>query len=168
MTGVTVLSRSRACTVIHPNITIKTFYLPADADRELWFYRRFGWACPRLIHAEPGVLVTETLPVAGNNTDKRPAYDLYRLLKRLDDHHVHHRDVHPGNIVLAPDGPRLIDWETAIVDLRPSFDLWGPVLSTIPPPIIHRDCGAQWWNSDDENSIRNRWGVDVNDLLGLP
>lgn len=166
MTGVTVLSRQRACTVIHPNITIKTFHRVEDGDRELSFYRRFPWACPPLVYTAPGVIVTETNPVAGNNPDQQPAYELFDLLQRLAAKHVHHRDVHPANIVLTEDGPKLIDWETATLDTGPSYDMLGPDMSGIPMPDIHIGCGAQWWNSDDENSILNRWGVDINDLMG--
>lgn len=165
LTSVTVLSGPRACTVIHPNVTIKTFHRPDDSVNELWFYRRVPWACPTLIHAEPGVLVTETLPVAGNNPDYQPAYELYQLLARLQGEHIHHRDVHCGNIVAGADGPKLIDWETGIYTRKPSYDLWGPGFSRITVPDIHASCGPQWWNSPDENSIRNRWNVDIYDLM---
>lgn len=70
--------------------------------------------------------------------------------------------MYPGNIVLTPDGPRLIDWETAIRTRGRSYDLHGPATGT-PVPAIHAALPnyVMWWNSPHRHSIRNRWGCDV-------
>lgn len=159
MTNVTVMHRARTSIVLHPDITIKTYNQPDWAAYEISFYRMVPWACPPLIWADAGTLVTKTLPLAANNPDYQPVDDLIDLLTRLNDVGIHHRDVHPANIVIGADGPLLIDWECAIhYPNTMSYDLHGPI-SSVPIPDIHHDCGPQWINSEDPSSIQNTWGT---------
>lgn len=161
MTNVTVMRRSRTTIVLHPDVTIKTFNEAAWADNEIAFYKRVPWACPPLLYAGNGTLVTETLPLAANIPDYHDTDAVIELLTRLEAHGIHHRDVHPANIVLGPKGPLLIDWECAALDPgHPSYDLYGPD-SGVPIPDIHATCGPQWLNSADPASIKNTWGTIV-------
>lgn len=59
MTNVTVMHRARTTIVLHPDITIKTYNQPDWAAYEISFYRMVPWACPPLIWADAGTLVTK-------------------------------------------------------------------------------------------------------------
>ena len=46
------------------------------------------------------------------------------LIERLPSHDVLcHGDLHPGNVIMTAEGPRIIDW-SATVCAPPAFDLW--------------------------------------------
>jgi len=145
---------------IGPEHTVKTFADPADAHREAWIYRNLSWACPRLIDFDGDRrLVIETLPVATSHPQWRPVDQLAALLAGLLRCGFHHRDVHLGNVVLAADGPRLIDWETVIWWPAPvSYDLAGPDASGVPVPDIHAHLSPQWWWSPQALAIGRQWG----------
>lgn len=159
MTNVTVMQRARTTIVLHPDVVIKTYNEAEWAANEIAFYHLVPWACPPLLYADNGTIVTQTMPLASNNPDYRPTKQLVELLTRLEGHGINHRDVHPANIVIGPTGPLLIDWECAVVAAgAPSYDLHGPHRSSVPIPDIHRDCGPQWLGSPDPSSITNTWG----------
>lgn len=164
------MSGQRATVVVARDATTKTYFDPAAAAHEIaWYQALPEWAAPRLVDADPevGRLVIATHPPADD--DYRPAEALAELLRALEVGHVHHRDVHPGNVVQGPDGPLLIDWETAVLAARPSYDLHGPEVSGVPVPEIHAalrsrnspDGYVMYWTSPHRHSIRERWGVDV-------
>lgn len=169
--------KSRAVITVGPDVTVKRYHQAGDAAREIRFYERFPWACPVLLDADldAGRLIIATHPIADALTpDPPPITELAELLRALEAEHVHHRDVHPGNIALTDDGPRLIDWETAIISSpnqrnpfrgsRLSYDLYGPIASGVSPPAIHRALPHRyemWWGSDHPRSIKNQWRTDV-------
>lgn len=150
----------RATVRIRRAAATKVFVDPADAAREADFYRRFPWACPRLLDHDGAVLTIEALPTAPRLPQWRPVDALRDLLTELHAHGVHHRDVHLGNLVRGPHGPLLIDWETAIDHPSAlSYDLHGPQASGVPVPIIHAGMHPQWWASPQRMSIRSQWGA---------
>lgn len=155
------MQRARTSIVLHPHVCIKTYNEAEWSRAEIDWYRTVPWACPPLLWADPqaGTLVTPTLPLAANVPDYQPVDKLLDLLRRLEREGVHHRDVHPANIVIDQDGsPRLIDWETAVFEDTPwSYDLHGPDVSGVDIPEIHLECGPQWVGSDDPFSIKNTW-----------
>lgn len=152
----------RATITVGRTETIKTYHQPELAAHEIAWYQAVPWACPRLIDADPdhGRLVIATHSTAPGY---RAVDGLARLLRSLEGLSIHHRDVHPGNIVAGPDGPLLIDWETAILADVPSYDLHGPEVSGVPVPDIHTAVPGyvMWWGSPHRHSIRERWGADV-------
>lgn len=164
-----LIRRPRARILVGPTTTTKTFADPADAATEYGWYQRFPWACPQLLDADldRGVLVIATSPTARDLPRYRPAAELAELLYRLTDAGVSHRDVWPGNILATPNGPRLIDWETAID--QPGYDLYGPDKTGIPIPAIHLAVRSRnsprgyrmWWNAPHPQSIRNRWHAQL-------
>ncbi|WP_324192170.1 phosphotransferase [Nocardia puris] len=159
-----MINKRRATLVVHRDHTVKTYRHPSMAAAEIAWYQRAPWATPALIDADPetGRLVIATHPPAGDSY--RPVTELAELLDALAAEHIHHRDVHPGNILAGPAGPLLIDWETATHVVAPSYDLWGPDISGVPVPDIHtalRTPYVMWWASPHRASIRERWGADV-------
>lgn len=142
---------------------VKTFTDPAAAEREVQWYQRVPWAAPRLLDFKNGdTLFLQFLPPARRTPTWRPVEPLYELLQALHREGIHHRDVHPGNIVRGPAGPLLIDWETALHQpSQVSYDLYGPDDSGVPVPDIHAGMAPQWWGSHQRMSIRNQWRCDV-------
>ncbi len=169
-----VVEKTRAVLTIGGAYTVKEFRDPADAVAEIGWYRdrATAWARPNLIDADPdrGILVIATYePIVGRPPDRTIGW-VAHLLTGLARVGVHHRDVHPGNIVLGRAGmPYLIDWETAVLAPgAPSYDLTGPS-EAVPTPAIHdavRGAGGyvMWWDSDHRSSIRNLWGVTPDEL----
>lgn len=158
-----VLVKPRSILVIGPAVTTKIYNSSVDATAERQWYESVPWACPVMIDHGMRHLVLPTHPTAASNPNHRPARELRDLLLALEEENVHHRDVHPGNILLTPDGVRLIDWECAVREYGPSYDLYGP-RPDLGPPDIHDRFPPQWWNSEDESSILNAWGVSLTDL----
>lgn len=148
--------KTRATLIIGPETVTKQFRNPTDADTEIsWYQQLPPGIAPQILHAEDDVLVITKHPPA--KPERGP---LIQLLQRLQSLGIHHRDVHPGNIVQGPDGPLLIDWETAIHATAPSYDLHGPEVSGIPIPAIHQALGTgycMWLHSSHRLSIRNQW-----------
>lgn len=155
----TTRTRVRRATVrVAAGRATKTFVDPADAEREAAWYQRVPWAAPCLLDLDGPILTMQALPLAGPRW--RPAEQLRTLLEQLHAEGIHHRDVHPGNIVRGPHGPLLIDWETAIYwPSALSYDLHGPEASGVPVPDIHAGITPQWWGSTQRMSIKNRWRV---------
>ena len=157
---VRIVARRATC-VINGNTCVKQYANPTDAHNEIGWYQRIGGLyAPKLIDADPsrGQLVIAAHPVAQANY--QPAQQLRELLEAMERDHIHHRDVHPGNIVAAPQGPLLIDWETAIEADAPSYDLHGPEKSGVPIPAIHAALNngyMMWWGSSHRMSIANVW-----------
>lgn len=165
--NILVCERQRAVSVVHPEMTIKTYrpnweYL---AHKEVHYYQTYPWACPTLLYSNPerGVLVMRTGRMYSDMPDRSDPEGLLKLLQRLESHGIHHRDVHPGNIMEGPEGPLLIDWESAFDDGgtgMASYDLYGPGCSTILRPPQHEEFDEMWWNATHPESIKNRWGVE--------
>ncbi|ABQ86171.1 hypothetical protein PBI_TWEETY_102 [Mycobacterium phage Tweety] len=160
------LSKSRAILTIEPEkgIVTKRYRHPAAAAREIYWYRRLDYGHPELIDfdVDAGILVTSFHAPCEQLPDYRPVAGLIELLERLQADHIHHRDIHPGNVVRGPDGPLLIDWETAIEMDAPSYDLHGPA-SGVPVPDIHTALPRRyemWLGSDHRSSIKTLWGLD--------
>lgn len=100
-----------------------------DPEREarlMDLARRHGIRAPRVLEVRPDSLVLERVagPTMAAHLGRRP-WELRRqagVLVALH-HQVHrvaladgqlvHRDLHPENVLLAPDGPVLIDWTNA-------------------------------------------------------
>jgi tRNA A-37 threonylcarbamoyl transferase component Bud32 len=142
--------------------TTKRHRTEAAAEAEAEWYQRVPWAAPRLLDVDGATLVLETRPPALRLPGWRPVDELYALLLRLHAEGIHHRDVHVGNVVRGPDGPQLIDWETATRQPSAlSYDLYGPDASGVPVPGIHARHIPQWWGSQQRMSIKSRWGCDV-------
>lgn len=166
-----ILRKSRADLTIGAHTVTKRYRDPRDAHTEIAWYQRAPDACPELIDADTdaGLLVIARHPPAHEFPNYQPAAELAALLRSLEARGIHHRDIHPGNIVAGPSGPLLIDWETAIHANTPSYDLYGPDASGIPAPEIHRVIRSKnspngyvmWWSSPHPMSIRNRWGTDI-------
>ncbi len=160
------LSKTRADLTIHGSTVTKRYRSPADALNEIGWYQTLPTGiCPNLIDADPtnGVLVIAYHHPANELQGYRPVKALAELLEELETRGVHHRDVHPGNIVDGPHGPLLIDWETAVSAAGLSYDLHGPAVTGIPIPSIHQALGtgyAMWWGSDHRMSIKNAWRAE--------
>lgn len=153
------MSSGRAEVLIEDDVVVKRFLEPWCYDIEKEFYGMVPWACPGVVSFDDDetTLVLRrykhvNVPVSGGAVTQ-----LTRLLRQLAGMGVHHRDLHPGNIVATPDGVRLIDWETAIVAPGVSYDVFGPV--DVPVPAQHGGLLPQWWGSNDPVSVKNVWGV---------
>lgn len=153
---------NRALIRVGPAHTLKQYATTIEAEAEAAWYQRVPWAAPKLLDLDGPTLTIETLPVATRLPHWRPSQALFELLTALHNEGVHHRDVHVKNIVKGPEGPLLIDWETAIDHPSPvSYDLYGPDASGIPAPEIHDGFQPQFWESTQCMSIRNRWECHV-------
>ena len=150
----TIHVQHRSVVIVGAVITTKVFLDPADCATEVHWYHRVPFACPALIDHNDRHLVIETWPAATTLTADFPLRQLRNLLLDLEDIGAHHRDVHPANVVLTDQGPRLIDWEAVTWCQAPSYDLYGPN-ELVPMPTIHTT--PMWWDSDDPGSIRNLW-----------
>lgn len=153
----------RATVIVGPDVTIKQHRTPEEAAHEAAWYSLVPWAAPQLIHCTGRTLIIETLPTCWQLPGWKPVEEVAQLITRLHAQGIHHRDVHPGNIVKSRAGqPLLIDWETAIeqhTDL--SYDLAGPI-SGVPVPERHAKADyQQWWNSPSTCSLAKVWSHDV-------
>ncbi len=158
-----VIKRPRATIVVGSEHTTKTFHDLDAFDRERNWYIDLPWATPKLISARNGVITMKTGQIARHGDIE----ELVNLLNRLQCNGIHHRDVHPRNIVHTPDGMRLIDWETAIAGEpgAPSYDLNGPGGSGVPVPKIHQAIRSKnspngysmWIGSDHPASVKTQW-----------
>ena len=173
------LLKTRAELVVGQQVTFKSYYDPARAAAEIGWYQQVPWAHPKLIDADPAagtlIIATEFTLLSGVPT-RRQIGALGEILHELHRLGIHHRDVHPGNVVFtAADEPLLIDWETAIETppTVPSYDLYGPEASGLPVPDIHVALGntknspngyRMYWNSMHRMSIRSQWRIDVDEL----
>lgn len=110
-----------------------------DATREAGVMARLadrGYPVPTVLHAEGPDLVMERLTgpslldaLLDGTHEPEPAGELIaELLTRLHalpgegpDTRLLHLDPHPGNVVLTPGGPVVIDWQTAR-EGRPGLD----------------------------------------------
>ena len=146
---------------MHDDVVLKRHRDETRYLLERLMYRRMSDTTPKLIHCddEALTLIIERLPLAPDLPDWKPAAQLRALLERLEVRGVHHRDVHTKNIVRARDGsPLLIDWETAVFAPGcPSYDLYGPEVSTISKPVEHEGYSAQWWDAGTRWSIGRAW-----------
>ena len=165
------IERPRATIIVRDEKTTKTFRDSKVFEAERNWYINTPWACPKLLSAKDNVLTIET----GQLARFGKVSELLALLERLQRNGIHHRDVHPKNIVYTPDGMRLIDWETACLTESgaPSYDLYGPEISGIKVPKVHRDLGktknspngyAMWLGADHPASVKNQWRKQENEL----
>lgn len=153
------MAHQRSSVVFRGDRVLKTFVCLEAASREHFFYTNYAWAAPRVLGFDGLVLSIERLPLVVDDRSWKPVKEMMELLLTLFEEGVHHRDVHAGNLVRGPDGPLLIDWETAVLfDGAPvSYDLAGPTLSGVPKPAEHANCGAQWWGSGSTELALERW-----------
>ncbi len=151
---------TRAKVEVFGDRTIKKYDDPVLAAAEAAWFIRVPWATPRLLDFDGTTLTIETGQDASEVPEWRPVGVLRELLGALHAEGVHHRDVHVKNVVRLDGEPRLIDWETAIIDPAPfSYDLYGPEDSGIPIPKIHTRLIPMWWGSRQRLSIKNQWEV---------
>lgn len=145
---------------IRDGLVFKQFRSPVEYEHEWQFYRDFGQYAPRVVKLLPEdlTIVCEAGLLIDSPTESH-INQLASILGVLAAEGVHHRDVHPKNIVDTPDGVKLLDWETAIRHSGRSYDLCGPV--DVPVPVQHGGLLPQWWESNDIGSIRNVWGVGI-------
>lgn len=158
------MSGRRATITVGDKTTTKTYHHPPDALAEIRWYQTVPWAAPKLLDADldRGRLVIASHLIATSLPDYRPADALAELLQALAVEDIHHRDVHVGNVVAGPDGPLLIDWETAAHAAAPSYDLYGPDISGVPVPDIHAVLPSgycMWWGRDHRMAIGRAWGA---------
>lgn len=147
--------------VVHlePDVVLKRFRSAEDCELEARWYERLPDFCPELVGVDGPDLITRRHPVAWEVPEWRDADALYELLRAVNSTGVQHRDVHLRNVVLTPEGPRLIDWYTAIHAPGPvSYDLYGE-RSGLDKPNGHVD--YQCWTTPNRWSIREAWGIDV-------
>lgn len=154
---------TRPVVTVGPFVTVKHHLSHQDAENEARWFREVPWATPHLLDVCGPLIVMQTLPTCWNLPAWRPVEELHSLIRRLHAEDVHHRDVHPGNIVRGMDGrPRLLDWETAIRQKADQpYDLAGRA-SGVPDPDRHLKAAySQWWESSSACSIKNLWGHSV-------
>lgn len=164
MVPVTLPERhGRARVTLFDDRVVKQFSTVERFLREKSFYELVPWACPTLLDADRDrlALTVERLPVAVDLPDWRPIDELKVLLAYLFYCGVHHRDVHVKNIVSDGGAPKLIDWETAIVDQSAvaSYDLVGPELSGVPKPVELEGYQTQFWGGNTRFSIARFYGL---------
>lgn len=151
----------RAHVSIDGDVVRKRFSNSDYFYHEWAFYKECPWAAPELVNVDESAL---TLTVErGQPAGQEYAGALAALVLRLFRHGVHHRDLHPGNVVVTAAGVRLIDWETAIMEPGTSYDFCGPV--DIAVPYQHGGLLPQWWDSNDPGSIKNVWSTPVPDWV---
>lgn len=164
----------RARIEVGPAITTKTYHDPLHATSEIdWYLKVSGLYAPELIDYDrsQGRLVMRT----GLAVQHPHTFELYRMLRDMEERGIHHRDVWPGNLVTVDGGLYLIDWETAICvtnPSRPSYDLYGPQVSKLAVPDIHARIrsrrspnGYQMWvAADHPDSIKSMWRTDLRAL----
>ena len=169
------MSDARAHKRYTADAVIKTYHNREQVSPEFeWYLEVGGTFAPRLLEADlrRGRLVIERgLPVIRPRVE-----ELAAMIGEMVDLGIHHRDVHPGNLVTVGGMLKLIDWETAIRDYRGvSYDFYGPEASGIEVPVIHAELRSKrspngysmYWMSDHPASIKNQWGADVpTDLEG--
>lgn len=132
--------------------------------RESYWYLTLDYGHPEVLDLDTagGVLVTRYHTPCTELPNYRPIKQLVELLRRLETDGIHHRDVHIENIVQGPDGPLLIDWETAIhAPGHPSYDLHGPEVSGIPVPDIHVPLKRyrMWIGVEHRKSVKTLWNI---------
>lgn len=153
----------RATVIVGADVTIKQHKDVRSAENEARWYRIVPWAAPQLIHYTGRTLIIETLPTCWSLKDWQPAQEVAELIRRLHAEGIHHRDVHPGNIVRSRAGrPLFIDWETAVrqpTDV--SYDLAGPVSGVSAPEEHQKADYSQWWHSPSSCSLAKVWSHDV-------
>lgn len=137
----------------------KRFDSPVAFEHEWRFYRDYPSWTPRLVK-----LIPEELTIVmerGGPAHPTPGTiaELSQIIEDMQRHDIHHRDLHPGNIVHTPDGIRVIDWETATQQAGVSYDIHGPI--DVPVPVQHGGLIPQWWDSNDPGSIKHKWGVPI-------
>lgn len=133
----------------------KTFGSVTAYETELWFLQQCPWASMHIVKLLPESLTIVTEVGEAPNPTQEVVNATAHLLLKLARVGIHHRDAHPGNIVLLDGDVRLIDWETGYVGAGKSYDLYGPV--DIPVPVQHGGLIPQWWESNDAGSIKNVW-----------
>lgn len=163
------MSGKRADIKVTDSHVVKKYHDPALARHEIGWYGMVGGRfAPRLIFSDvvDGLLLIER----GRAVYRPMVSELVSMLKSMELLGIHHRDVHPGNLVTIDGHLRLIDWETAICDAgAPSYDLYGPDVSGLPVPDIHAAIRSKrspngyrmWFGCDHPASIRSMWGADV-------
>ena len=147
----TIHLKPRSVVIVGPKMTTKIFTDPDICRREVAWYLRVPWACPQLLDNTDRHLITET----GQPVTDDPTPELRQLVTELEAAGYSHRDIHAGNLVMTPNGVRLVDWECAIN--QPGYDLHGPD-SGIPIPAIHDQ--PMWWYADHPDAINHKWGHD--------
>lgn len=146
-----------------PQIVLKRFRSAEQCAIEAQWYERYPQFCPELVDIDGPDLTTRRYAVAWETPEWKDADALAGLLLELHSAGVHHRDVHLRNIVLTPEGPRLIDWYTAVeVPGCASYDLYGEAAG-LDKPRGHID--YQCWTTPNRWSIREAWGIDVPTLV---
>ena len=152
----------RAALQIADDYVVKEFTDPDSCERERRIYEQFPQFCPRLLDATDSTLTIERLPVAVDDPTWRPVEATIELLEALNTVGLHHRDAHVKNLVRGPDGPLLIDWETAVVAPGvPSYDLYGPDVSGVPSPTIHKGWPDQYWGTPTRFSFGRWWNHEL-------
>ena len=161
------IERPRATIIVGSEKTTKHFHDIEVFEAERNWYINTPWACPKLLSARDNVLTIETGQLARHGD----IGELIALLERLQRNGIHHRDVHPKNIVHTPDGMRLIDWETACLTEpgAPSYDLYGPEISQVNVPKIHQEIRSKnspdgyrmWIGASHPASVKTQWRQQV-------
>jgi len=139
---------------------VKQFTFEEHYRTELSAYQSLPWATPRLIGSDETSLTiyVELLPTAEQLSWWKPRESLRKLLTRLHEAGINHRDLHVGNVVCDPHrGPLLIDWEHHTRNVGPmSYDLHGPSLSGVDQPSGQRGI-PMWWGAKHKRAIGVRW-----------
>jgi aminoglycoside phosphotransferase (APT) family kinase protein len=128
---VRLLAKGRAADVfdLGDGTVLRRYREDVDVAREATFMeqvRRAGYPAPAVLRAEGLELVMERVdgPTMLADLARRPwrlhahADLLASLMKQLHlipvvGGHALHRDLHPGNVILSPRGPVVIDWTAA-------------------------------------------------------
>ena len=142
---------------VDDGLVAKRFTDPVAYEHEVSFHRDYQWATPPVVKLLPEKLTVVAERGSPVEHPNGVVDDLAWLIVKLAKSNVHHRDIHPGNIVVCDGSVRLIDWETATHHPGISYDLFGPI--DVPVPVQHGGLLPQWWMSNDHGSIYNRWGI---------
>jgi tRNA A-37 threonylcarbamoyl transferase component Bud32 len=121
-----LLAAGRACDVFEygENAVLRRYREGGDPEREAAVMRRAeaaGVRVPRVLEVHPDALVLERIegPTMLEEIERQPwrfvsrARQLGRLHRELLASGLVHMDFHPLNVMLAPDGPVVIDWSNA-------------------------------------------------------